>query len=495
MADKTTALSIVLRTVDKATAKINAVSKRLDALTRPTRDFKKALSDLAEKSGFNAVLSGFRGVGSAIEGTLLKVAGIGFAVGEAAHFVLELIDKFAQLGHVAARAGVEADFLAGLRYAAQKSGASIEQLDQGVQTLTDNIGQMRAGTGRALKFLMLVSPALAAQFKASHGTSEALGLLADAMAKLPDAARRGALAQKLVGDPALAPLLARGSKGIQELMTRYAGLAGSQDQAVKSALEVHESMVDLNAVTDGLKAALVEGLAPSIRVVVDELAEWLTAHRDDVRQWAQDIGQRLPDAVHEVVKVVKDAAKWVSDFVRDIGGWKVAAAGLATAMAGPLVSSIATLSTALLTTPFGQFILETAAAVAALRELLGLMGMLDDREPNKVTAGGGIIGPLNIPQASPSRWQATAREPIGPRAAAARSVTGTTGIIGPIRTPTPPMVIPPELRLAPQVSTAPGQATIKVDFANAPKGTRVTQDPRNTVVVDTAVGYQLGGGL
>jgi hypothetical protein len=60
VADKETKLSIVIRTVDKATAKIQAISKKLDAMTKPFRDFKEALSDLREKSGLDDVIGGFR---------------------------------------------------------------------------------------------------------------------------------------------------------------------------------------------------------------------------------------------------------------------------------------------------------------------------------------------------------------------------------------------------------------------------------------------------
>jgi hypothetical protein len=35
-------------------------------------------------------------------------------------------------------------------------------------------------------------------------------------------------------------------------------------------------------------------------------------------------------------------------------------------------------------------------------------------------------------------------------------------------------------------------AHVTVDFANAPKGTRVTADPRSTADVDMTVGYQMG---
>jgi hypothetical protein len=43
-----------------------------------------------------------------------------------------------------------------------------------------------------------------------------------------------------------------------------------------------------------------------------------------------------------------------------------------------------------------------------------------------------------------------------------------------------------------KVTGAPQQAKITVDFANAPKGTRVSTDPKSSADVDLGVGYQMG---
>lgn len=39
---------------------------------------------------------------------------------------------------------------------------------------------------------------------------------------------------------------------------------------------------------------------------------------------------------------------------------------------------------------------------------------------------------------------------------------------------------------------APAEARVKIEIANAPRGTRVTTDPGNTADVHTSVGYQMG---
>lgn len=504
MADKEVPLSIVLRLVDKATAGVQAFNKRVDALTRPAREFGKALAELAEKSGFNSVVEGFKGVGDAIKETLFKVAEIGFAIGEATHLVLELVDSFAKLGHTAERAGVEADFLAGMRYAAAKSGLAVEELDGGLTTLTQNMGQAKAGTGRMLKFLTTVSPVLAQQVVHAHGTAEALGLLAAAMIKLPDPARRAALAQKTLGDAALAPLLAKGPAGIQALMTAYAGFAGSQEEAVKSSLQVEDAMVDLHAAGDGLKAALVTGLAPAIKQIVEELKEWLVEHREDVRQWAIEIGTKLPGAVHEVAAAIQSALHDVSAFVGAIGGWKVAAVALAGVMSAQLIASVVKLGVVLLATPFGWVVAGlaaiTAGVIEATRVIQGLREMLKPAESDLLLQD---LDEKNHGRMSPEEFQrrhpdfheepltadndpmtfARQQASLGPRM--------PWGFDVPQAGPTLPFM-PMPARPAPAPVSAP-QARVTVDFQNAPRGTRVTVDPRSTADVDLSTGYQMGG--
>lgn len=513
MADKETTLSIIIRTVDKATARIQAINKRIDEGTKPTRDLGKALSDLAKKkqemgglkeigsalydlSGIKGVVGGFKDIGNALAGLAGKAAAIGGLVGVATAGLLSLVDHYDALGDTAERLGTSADFLAAFRYAAERAGAPIEGVDEALQTLVTNMGAAKAGTGKMLKFLQQISPTFAKQVTSANSLEEALGLLANAEAKLPDAARRAKLAAATLGDPKLAPLLAKGAAGVQELLTEYYHFAGAQGEAAAAAGETDDALKKLHASTDGVKAALVKGLSPALTKIIDKMSAWLVDHREDIERWAEDIGRKLPDAVDNVVDAVKGAVRWGSDFVRDIGGWKVAAGGAAAVMTGPLLSAFGNLSVALMTTPFGQLTLAIGASILALKELLDLLGLYDEKIHNKPKAEpGGIIGRVRTPKASIQEWTDTASEPVGPKVAAVQTVTGFRGIVGGRFAPRPTIAIPPELRLAPQVSAAPTESKLVVDFKNVPRNVRVTQDPGNGSHIEANVGYQMGAGL
>jgi hypothetical protein len=291
MADKEFPLSIVLRTVDKATAGINAVNKRLDAMTKPVRDFGKALGDLRDKSGLSSVLDGFKGVGSAIGDLLGKVAMIGGVAGVAVAGLVHLVGKFDDLGDKAERLGVGVDFLAAMRFAAERSGASVEALDTGIQTFTANLGLARAGMGRMVKTLQTVAPDLLVQLKATKSNEQALLLMADAFSAIKDPAKRAALAARSGLGPELAPLLAQGSKGVQKLMDRFHQLAPGIGDAAKAAGETDDAFKDLGAATTGVEAALVTGLAPALTIVVNKMRDWLVAHNDDIYLESHHVGR------------------------------------------------------------------------------------------------------------------------------------------------------------------------------------------------------------
>lgn len=505
MSEKQVPLSIILRTVDRATAGIKAVNERLDHLTKPTREFGKALKELGEKSGFNAVAEGFKGVREAGKETFIKLLEGAAIIGETTHLLLELVDSFANLGHAAERAGVEVDFLAGLRYAAGKAGVPVEKLDMGIQALTANMGQAKAGTGRMLKFLNQVGPVLARQIVAANSTIEAIGLLADATEKLPDPARRAALAQKTLGDASLAPLLARGSKGIQELLASYAKLAPGQGEAVKSALEVEESMVDLHAATDGVKAALVTGLSPALTEIINKLTKWLVGHREDIAKWAEDFGKRLPGAVEEIVKSIGGAIDKVSSFVDSIGGAKVALIGMAAVSLAPLIGSFASLGAVMLGTPFGWVLTSLAAitvgVISVVDEIEKLKNAMDTSR-EKMLQDAATLSPeqfrAKYPQLNNQREANDAANALldaadrSPDSASPWSMlkAGAGGMASRLPTRDLGMLAAPPSTVA--VPMAAPEVNVKVDFANAPRGMRASVESKNVANVDMTVGHQLG---
>lgn len=535
MAEKTFPLSIVLRTVDKATAGINAVNKRLDEVTKPTRDLGKAIGDLGAKSGFNAVGAGFRGVGSAVKDLFGKFLVIGGAIGAAVLGLKSFVDEFDDLGDKAEAAGVSVDFLAQMRFAAERSGASLEQLDGGIQALALGMGQLRAGTGKFKSFIDTLPTAMGRQLKATKSNEEAFNLLASAMVKIKDPAKRALFAQKAFGDAALAPLLAKGADGIGELRKRYLELAGSQEGAAGEAGKVDDAMKDLKAATDGIKAALVVGLAPALGVIVEKLRAFFSENRARIAQWASDLGKKLPGAISKLIDVVGGIVDAVRPFVDSATKLKIIAVGLAAVILGPLISSIVSLGIALLATPVGWIALGIAAIAAGAVLLIknwdsvsaffvelwesikGAFGAAWDWIQEKIL--GPIIDPIikawqPLKDAFVALWDGITavfsgawdiiKAIVDKVTGAVETVTGAVGraidFINPFSDSDnggSATVGDVASRAIATLNAARAQATetrVMVDFSNAPRGTRVSADPRSTADVDLSVGYQMLGG-
>jgi hypothetical protein len=457
VADKTTKLSIVVRTVDQATAKIRAINARLDAITKPFRDFKKALGDFKEKSGLKAVADGFSTIGSAITSVVSKIAIVGGIAVAAGYGVMQLIDQFDELGDKAERIGVNVDFLAQMRYAAEKSGASVEELDTGLQGFVVSLGQARAGTGRMTAFLKQVSPELLKQLKAAKSNEEAFDLLAAAMTKLKDPAKRAALAQKTVGDAALAPLFARGAEGIKQLRTRYSELAGSQEDAAKKAGIVDDSMKDLHASMDGVKAAIVSGLAPGIKIIVDRLRDWFVAHRGDIAEFADRLGEALPGAVQKVVDAVKVLVSWLQRAL-EVAKKLIEGVEYVVNLPGKITDDV-----------------HLDPAIMAAIEAAKQQQARSNAMPSAIDIFHTRLQAKLDANRAPAAAAQDASTKVDRAAASSRARAATSGG---------------------QAATAPpSEAKITIDIAGAPRGTRVHTDPKSTANVDLSVGYQMGGAL
>lgn len=556
MADKETKLSIVIRTVDWATAKINKINERLERLNeriaavgKPFRNFGDALSKFGKTSGLNNVIDGFKGVGSAVGELVGKMFAVGGVVAGVAAGMFKLIGDLDDLGDKAEAIGVSADFLAQMRYAAERSGAAVEQLDGGLASFSKNLGQARANTGKMAKFLEKVSPALLAQLKAAKGNEQAFDLLAGAMAKLEDPAKRAALAQATLGDAALGPLFVKGPKGIKDLRDRYLELAGSQEGAAGEAGKVDDAMKDLKASTDGIKAALVEGLAPALTEIVQRLRTFFTENRARIKEWAADLGKRLPGAVSKLIDIFGSIVDAARPFVDSATKLKIIGAALAAVIAGPLISSIVALGRALIATPIGMVItaisLLSAGIVLLVRhwdeiiDALGPFGRLLRAVGGLVVSTAKLIGTIMEPVAgaimaawSPLKtffevlwssittifeaaWNAI-KVVVDGITDAVEAVTGVVDKIGGAITGgidvqkliaqeqtkqgSAASVFRPKFldgrpdireQAAAVIASRTAEARVTVDFANAPRGTRVQADPQNTATVDMSIGYQM----
>src|SRR5574343_279477 len=304
MADNKTEfpLNIVLRTVDKATAGLQKFNAKLDAKFKPFRDLSEQFGKTTENLGLDRLKGALAGFGSKLKSIVVGFGAAAVAAGAAGavafHSWIEAGDGLAK---AADRIGVTVDTLAQLRHAAAASGVEIGEFDSALETMNKGLGLAKAGTGKLAGFLSKVSPTLLKQVKAAKSTEEAFDLMAGAMVKF----------------------LNEGPEGIRKLREEYLRLAGPQEDQARSSEKVDDALGRVGAAFEGVKAAIITGLAPTVVDLADKFSSFLAANRERIAAWIQDFGEKLPARIERIINAVTriaDALSPIGDLINSMGG-------------------------------------------------------------------------------------------------------------------------------------------------------------------------------
>ena len=227
---------------------------------------------------------------------IARVGAITLAAGAAASSAFLLATKTFttfgdQLDKMSARTGVSVETLSALDFAAQRSGASIEDVEKGIRTLQVSI---RNGTRGLETYTDAFDElGLSADQLAQMSPEEQFAAVADALASIDDPSRRAALAVQLLGRAGtrLLPLLNNGASGIEAFKKEAQDLGLVIDrETATAAAQLTDALGDLKA--QGRAIAIVIGstigpaLTGAIRIInpiVSSVIEWIKANKGLVR--------------------------------------------------------------------------------------------------------------------------------------------------------------------------------------------------------------------
>jgi hypothetical protein len=360
-------LSIVLRTVDRATAGLSRFKAQLQGITAPVRNLSNRLRAIGTAAGFPELVAGFRGVGSAALGLARSVGAIAVAAGLGVAGLKSLIDHGDKLAKTADQLGIGIDALSQLRFAAQQSG--VEDFDGAMEQLSKRMGELKSGSGELNSLMGDVAPNLRKQLAGAKDAEEGLSILADAMTKIEDPTKRARLATAAFGRSGmdLILMLQLGSAGIDKLKQEALKLEGPQARAARQSDELGDAMGRVTTAAGGWRAALIEGIGPSLTDLANRLAQFVAANREAIAAWAIDFGKKLPGRIDAFIKAVKRIGQAIKPVWDAIGGASGAVKILAALLAGKLVMAFVTLGRAMLTTPFGLFVTAISVIVLAVQ--------------------------------------------------------------------------------------------------------------------------------
>lgn len=436
-------LRLVVAGVDKISAPINRINRKIQTLTRPINTVRNRLIALDRASGFKRLRGAVGNVATQLGALTRRAALLGgvvaFAAGRAITSFIGLGDQVAK---TAAAIGISSEALQEWRFAADRMGVSSDVTDKSLIRMGRTLGELKLGTGALYTILKKNAPALLEQFKATQTTEEGLALLTKTMSELENQGVKLALAQAALGrgGTLMAKLLTAGSDEIEKLRQRARDLGlVMSDETAAAAEDAQDQLTNLRAVVKGIAYAIGGGLLPEITSLLKQLLAWREANRELIQVKVVETVNALVAGLRSTVQFFRVAIPIVRNVVSALGGFKTIAAALAVLIVGKLVVALATLSATLLATPIGWVILGIAAIAAGaalivknweplkawFADLFGSIGdklrRFESMVPGFIRKGLGIVGePAGAPAGA--RGGAPLR-----RGGAAAAVAGARG--------------------------------------------------------------------
>jgi hypothetical protein len=383
----------------------------------------KPLTDASEKSKRQAKETSDAWKKSAADVGKAFLA-LGAAAAGAAVGIFKLVEGATKSGDEIAKgaraAGIAADSYQRLQFIAGRSGVEMNVVSVAARKLAKNL--LDASTGGGKLFTDTIrSIGLSLDKLQGQDPDVQIGIIADALMKVEDPARRGAMSMNLFGEeggPKMASLLALGSKGMKDIgdKAKALGLIMGKD-ALDASEEFTDELSDLKATMKGLARDLGIELVPMVRDLVTQFREWIVQNREliqtKLKAFIDDLVKAITAAV-EVVKAIADGFLKFSDAVGGTGNAVKIMIGLfATWKIGGLISDVATLAKSFVTlageigkTTVATRLLSAARLglpVAALAAGVGAAYMFaesDEAHKGKAAAGLDVTNPNVQPHAA-----------------------------------------------------------------------------------------------
>ncbi len=216
---------------------------------------------------------------------VLAALGAGAVLGR----VRETIGALDDIGKTADRIGLTTDALQELRVIAESAGVSQSSLDSSMERFSKRLGEATVGGGAAAK--MLKTLGLEADQLATMGLDDALSVVADRIAAIPEPTQRAAAAAALFGREgvAMVNLLREGSDGMARMRQEAREMGIVIDESVVRGAEDAQTKLDLmsRVISAQLNSALID-LAPLLvggATAIADLARALNSGIDAVQNF------------------------------------------------------------------------------------------------------------------------------------------------------------------------------------------------------------------
>jgi hypothetical protein len=228
----------------------------------------RLIPDEASFAHGNALLERVKGLATSVTGLFAGA----LAVGAVARFTRETISALPAITDLSDQTKVSADAIQSLGFAASQSGSDATTLAGGLIKLTRNIGDAAKGTGTVADTFASLGIHVRDAGGSVRDTDAVLLDLADALAKIPDTARRADKATELLGRSGaqLVPFLSQRSAAIAGMQAEARALGLVLDeQTIRAFDDVDDRLNKAEATFGGAARAIVVALLPALERMAD----------------------------------------------------------------------------------------------------------------------------------------------------------------------------------------------------------------------------------
>lgn len=207
----------------------------------------------------------------------LGTLGVGLGIGVFVHLTKSAFDTADAIDKVSKQAGVSAQALQELRFAADQNGVSMDQMDDGLRRFNRRLGLAAQNTGPALAAFRQLGINVADANGHAVNAETAFNAFVHQLQQVQSPAQRAALAAQAFGEdagPRLLVLLNQGVGGIDKLRSQAEKIgAVLGNDAVKQAARAKDAMGRVSASFTGLANAAAIQLGPSLVAVANTLTD------------------------------------------------------------------------------------------------------------------------------------------------------------------------------------------------------------------------------
>lgn len=318
------------RAADQYGLSVANVDRKLARLERRSRTLKT----LGRMPGMaRAAATGLRRIGLVATVATGGMFGLVKSTADAGDQAIKTADKL----------GFTVEGLQRYRYAAERSGLSVEKFDMSAQRMVRRIAEAAQGTGEAVKALDELG--MDAQWLAQLAPEEQLRVIADAMQGVANKGDRVRLAMKFFDSEGVGMVnMLRGGRAELEKLHRQADATGNvlTRRQLQLAEQFTDSWTDTVTTFKGLKNTIATELMPAFTSMLQRVTKWM--QDPAARKQALEFARGMIDAGKGIGTLALYLGKFGAALPSLIGGFKVLGTVVGAVMTVALVPFISLLS-------------------------------------------------------------------------------------------------------------------------------------------------------